>query len=797
VAYPEEQIGYLASEEYVSRMSSPNPPTPGVSGGRHRTNSQPTVESPLKRTSFPNDVMESSTGKLEKSTDTVKPHDHALESEDEGYIHVDDPSRRINKVGTGRPYDASTEDLGVTAEEGGWVDERGYGVPILASDEVAKDSEFMQPAVSPYQERRGSGVFFAPDGEGLGDKSGSRTPSISGSRPTSRPASIHGVGTNLARFVSRNEEREDMHTPLEDVEEYEPLFPEEDESKPLTAPDRFKVRPGALKRRFPSQDIWEDSPDSHQHYATVSTPDLPSTATKTGLSETESARKADGEAEKAKKQESLVKSIFTSHVKDEMPARPQLKQRFPSRDIWEDSPDSHYLVTTVSTPEVEEIKSPLDVAPKPVIPPRPAKSKLNESATEPSGSAQPSIPARPPKRLHQAPPANTNIKTTEIDKPAEKQVSPTEGRKAPVIPDRPKPQVPARPSKPKPQDSPEELTKTLSAGSTGSVEAAKDVTSPPLPKAKPMVPARPPGSKIAALQAGFMTDLNKRLQLGPKPIEKEKEPEPEVEVEKAPLTDARKGRARGPTRRKPAVETSPEKSVPSIPKITISAPKMVWSIDEDGDIITEVAKSEVEDVKTPQPSEVPSIEPPLATSTAGESVDPLASSQIDGPTESLKAEGTATAASSTSNLVKTADQTPQEEIDDPLAKIPAATDTTTTAEASEPAAVPESKPAVNLEEARAELERKPTLPDTSPVTTSLSRETSLTGAHTGLGATLAGQKVDASRASDALETLDTGHVGEGGEKSEDEIAKIRHRGSVTIAETGSLARKSTGDEGEE
>jgi hypothetical protein len=70
------------------------------------------------------------------------------------------------------------------------------------------------------------------------------------------------------------------------------------------------------------------------------------------------------------------------------------------------------------------------------------------------------------------------------------------------------------------------------------------------------------GSKIAALQAGFMNDLNRRLQLGPQAPPKKEEHEAAAEgegaaaekeeKEKVPLSDARKGRARGPARRAPA-----------------------------------------------------------------------------------------------------------------------------------------------------------------------------------------------------------------------------------------------------
>ena len=77
-------------------------------------------------------------------------------------IHIDPPAHPRNKV-HGGGYDPPTEDLGPeggnTDEKGGWVTERGYGMPILASDEVQKhpDAEWRQPAVSPELERRHDG----------------------------------------------------------------------------------------------------------------------------------------------------------------------------------------------------------------------------------------------------------------------------------------------------------------------------------------------------------------------------------------------------------------------------------------------------------------------------------------------------------------------------------------------------------------------------------------------------------------------------------------------------------------
>ena len=122
--------------------------------------------------------------------------------------------------------------------------------PILAADEVAKnpDSYDSGPAVEPPNSRRGS-VFEMEE------------PS---SRPTSRPASIY-----------RESGYEMRSTPLEDVEEYEPLFPEDEKAAKKAVHPK---RPDDLQHKFPSRDIWEDAPNSVHYTAEVSTPDIPEDA---------------------------------------------------------------------------------------------------------------------------------------------------------------------------------------------------------------------------------------------------------------------------------------------------------------------------------------------------------------------------------------------------------------------------------------------------------------------------------------------------------------------------------------
>lgn len=450
-------------------------------------------------------------------------------------IVVEEPNRR-------RSILLSDRAASPLEEEG----ENNYRAPILAEDEVRKNTSRPDqvPAVELSRERRGSDYDMEPPR----------------SRPTSRPASLYKVDSSDMRS-----------TPLEDVIEYEPLFPENEDAGPeKTKPTSAQIQDH--KRRFPSRDIWEDAPNSVHYTAEVNTPDL----------EVEEFIKVPSREQNetpaqafARKQEELAEKELTHpdaflwrnqkpswvaqqpHLAQEA-SRKNTPQRFPSRDVWEDTPDSLKLETTVSRPQMEQA-SPVDNKPE-VAPPQ-------RKTTDPKD--KPVIPERPkPKFSEEAAGAK------------------------PVISDRPKPQVPARPAK------------ASSVSSTASAEA-----SAPVPKAKPAVPARPAGSKIAALQAGFMADLNKKLGLGPQASKQEEEAEEEEKAEapkeKIPLSDARKGRARGPQRRAPAPAAAPvsKPAAESRPKLSFSTTVTVWSIDPDADGIALVGEGDaVEDeVKPTEP----------------------------------------------------------------------------------------------------------------------------------------------------------------------------------------------------
>ncbi|KAF7546757.1 hypothetical protein G7Z17_g8196 [Cylindrodendrum hubeiense] len=461
-ATPTEEVGFQASEEY-SRISSP---LPASNGGDQ-----------VRALSFKSEI----TGPDGEKT-----------------VHIDDPKH---------PQYRSPGDNEQAIDD----EESEYTAPILAPDEVGKDKSpyIQQPAVHPPPERRRS----------------SNEMEESHSRPTSRPTSIY----------KENPSQDFGSTPLDDVKEYEPLFPEEgtDEAQ-KAATSEAKAR-----HYFPSKDVWEDAPNSVHYTAEVSTPDL--TEKQRTLSAGVQDRPKTPAHAFAQKQEELAErevngpaDVNTTRTQEKATwtqpetlqsdsfltqKRPALSQRFPSRDIWEDVPESQLHEATVSA-SLEEEK-------KPDIPSRPAKK-----ATEPS--EKPAIP----------------------DRPKPKQTPPP-------VSDKPKPHIPPRPGK-------------SSSGDSKDGEFSKP---------KPPVPSRPVGGKIAALQAGFMSDLNKRLQLGPQaPKKEEAKPQEDLteEKEKAPLADARKGRARGPQRRAPAKSpAAPEPAKASGPTLSFSMPQTFWSVDPD------------------------------------------------------------------------------------------------------------------------------------------------------------------------------------------------------------------------
>ena len=619
ISTPSEAIGYKVSEQYSSKLNSPRlPPASATKSRFSRPSSQSHAESPLRRTSFASEDVKSGS---------------ALESENEDdHIFVKPPPRRADKYG-GAGYDPPTADLGPeggnSEEQGGWIHERGAGTPILASDEIAKNpgAEFMQPAVSPAQPLTEEEYFAA------GDSDHALTPSRSRSR-NSRPASLH----SFSGITKLGHEHEGTGTPLEEIEEYEPLFTDDDDEKkkPKTAVDKLK-RPDLERHRFPSKDVWEDTPTSLQLRTTVETPQEPASSTSRQEKkpaavfehpDKEQARRGKiTEPERADflsdPSTSFAKPKFAPHLQHDTHGRPGLPQRFPSRDVWEDTPDSLRLETVVGRldenvnvstsadgkPPANTATSSQDMASadrsltsppeRPAVPARPARTKAAGTS-----QGQPAVPARSSQKSRSVEDeGGVSLETRS------KESSPVD-RKGPSIPEKPKPHVPPRPAR------------------------AHNDQSDPTPKAKPAVPARPQAgsSKFASIKAGFMNDLNSRLQIGPK---EQPMPQPErKEEEKATLMDARKGRARGPARRKPTVSPSPLSesfTAPAVAPWSISEPLTVWSISDAGSPAVHMPSSHEgpaddatakSDASTPRELAEHPTASPLSTNTAGEPLQP-------------------------------------------------------------------------------------------------------------------------------------------------------------------------------
>ena len=527
-------------------------------------------------------------------------HEASQELDDNGeVIHIDPPAHRSKKV----DGPTNSEDLGPEGgnsdEKGGWVTERGYGTPILASDEVQKhpDAEWRQPAVSPEMERRHDGEYTVNEDGTPAYLTKQRTHSRSSSRNNNLQQ--HRAIPSPAHFGDRT------GTPLESHKEYEPLFPEDEEEgkKPKTLADKVK-RPNLARHQFPSQDVWEDAPASLQYETTVDTPEAPEEP-ETPVGDDVSAAKVFEPPETEEKRKDTItkedqQSFLSEHTKQFAAENKHLRgvrptsQRFPSQDVWEDAPEHGHLETTVSGPQTPDTN---EYAPdSPIV-----------EKDKPSIPARPQVPARPQKAQQESSP---------IDK------------KAPIIPDRPKPQVPVRPSKPS-EPSSEKITTTERAVENDASQ----------PKAKPPVPARPAGSKIAALQAGFLQDLNSKLGLGPQ-APKVKEPEEEKEPEPAqPLTDARKGRAKGPQRRKPAASPAPaatvtaEVAVPRV-KLEIAPVTAVWSFGEDGALDVPAARVAAQ-IQSKLDSRKPAATEPTETDVPGgpEAEDIPETTETTKPTE--------------------------------------------------------------------------------------------------------------------------------------------------------------------
>ncbi len=597
------------------RFTSPRPASAAV--GKRGSMS---AETPLRQSFVPDDDEKANDAK------TLEANDQAVEDDlEDEVIHIDPTSRRMSRADEDYKQEGEGQEENVDQDVDDETVPDVYSAPILAADEVAKnpEAEYMQPAVPPEWERSQSAVYIDSDENNVLRRSNSRNNSRPNSRPTSFHAPTSGAANPMVRLMN-NDEHEHSSTPLEEIHEYEPLFPsDEEEGNDAGVKDREKKmmktaqRPklDAHSHRFPSMDIWEDTPGSLQLQTVVATPQLPaeeeaSAAKKSAAGvfespEAEKARKANEgmtDADRTsflpQKAKLMADPRFKPGVREEMDMqqqdrpgnsgsrRPGMHPRFPSRDVWEDSPDHSKLVTTVQNPqEREEIES-----------------ATSTTAAGDRFTANPAIPPRPPRKD-----ASSQMQDKEGLKDTSKE------RAQPALPDRPKPKLPTRPARLASKESSEQspLSRTMSMGSeesngsstnnaaaAGAESGTNNGTSVAAVKTKPSLPPWP-GNKIAALKAGFMSDLNSKLKMGPAAVMSRGRESPKSEdgegvdgveeKEKDPMKDVRKGRAKGPARRKPAAVAAAGATAGGLTAssgkkeeevlLSISAASVVWRLD--------------------------------------------------------------------------------------------------------------------------------------------------------------------------------------------------------------------------
>ncbi|RPA85294.1 hypothetical protein BJ508DRAFT_412077 [Ascobolus immersus RN42] len=505
---PDEDMAYLASDDFTSRMMSPEPAADeqnGRSSSHHR------------------DVIH------------IDPHDarRSQATTPTPFHHASRPHSRAPSRLTDRDLLEDDED---------YLDEKS-GTPILASDEVHKSRS--SPG-TPYVPRAMSPAPVETD-----KKDAAPT------QATAQESDTEEVEKNSLGGG---------YTPLKKDEDHEPLFPDEEdeevdskEAEKPAEPDTKATRPGIRvlrneKARFPSQDVWEDAPEYSNLETVVSDP---GEKRRTGEEEqdeessrlpvvprrghsrrpsAEGVKSAVGYPHQAHEEaypqdgrsSDRVPVAHKSHVSipqsslrpDSSKTGSKTKQRFPSADVWEDAPDSQMLSATVT-------------------------------------------PAPPEQQQDDEPPSPVENQKSPVESqksPAEIQKSPIENQKTPIL--HQPPSIPKRETSPeKPRERPPPPTKPKPP--TIPPRPAKKLIPPPPPteKPKPAVPPKQPGK---LLKTSFLGDLNSRLAKGPaallglKKEEKPSEPEEPPKSEE-PLADIRKSRAKGPRGRKPP--TAPTTSI--------------------------------------------------------------------------------------------------------------------------------------------------------------------------------------------------------------------------------------------
>jgi len=259
----------------------------------------------------------------------------------------------------------------------------------------------------------------------------------------------------------------------------------------------------------------------------------------------------------------------------------QRNSSFPSKDIWEDAPESYHVTYEVLASEEDSKQDPEYYDPR--------EARLREEAAKAASEPAKDGAAAPP-------PLPTHRPTKRVPADETSPVSP-ESKQAPSIPERVKPSIPPRPSR---------KTGEPTSAITESPTSPEEPRSLPATKPKPMVPPKV-GGGIAALRANFMSDLNSRLSKGPVVPKKEEPAADAAEAEpkdREPLEDVRKTRARGPAKRKPTAAAGSGDAAPAhIPKLTFSSIITVYSIGEDYEVSFDETKFDDEPSKIARPIE--------------------------------------------------------------------------------------------------------------------------------------------------------------------------------------------------
>jgi len=636
---PDEEIGYLASEQYAL-VILPQPTgtsTPGNSPTLRRGDSE---DAPVSLYGIVANSSTSISTSIDEKDKEISIHLDALPHRGGVYHHH---YHHDSRAGT-RPGSA----LGMMGED---EEDEEHEHPILASDEVQKrGGEFMLPAISPPLPPRRPGSM--PN---------TRPHSVAPTGPCSdaddddeegdiEPADLSG-GTGF-------ELRESLIA-LQPGEETEPLFPEdEDEDVGECVAGTVDNIQEKLKRldlppsvssghRFPSKDIWEEAPDHAHLQAIVSSPPTADVEAQDDSKEEEKPAERtsstpeyvqgqphdhyepgdEKEFEQRHKDAKKKAGDYRHEVQSEGPDEHLdrlLKRgkkgeestgsgdrngvkRFPSNDIWEDVPPSLQLSTTVTpsndhqegnTNEHESRATTTGTTrPGDKITSIPEEENTRPTArapvegsstTEPGSLARPQVPSTRPARKV---PPQTGDSTFASSTGSESAPISPDKKAPPGLPDRPKPKVPARPNKPATTIVQSSSTESPPAASGGPSGGPAPGNVPPVSsKPKPAIPPRTGGigGKIAALKAGFMNDLDQRLKLGPQAPKQEEKPAGEEEdTQTEVLGDVRKSRAKGPRGRKlptaKEVETKTEtKADPAAFKMEIVGVWTVWSMDDKG-----------------------------------------------------------------------------------------------------------------------------------------------------------------------------------------------------------------------